>query len=173
MAIHPPYPNMPQPLATLTLDLPDEAATRRFGAVLAHLLRPGDIVLLDGSYGAGKSTLARAILRSMAGDPALDVPSPSFTLVQEYETPAGDVRHYDLWRISNPGELAELGWGPGSEAINLVEWPEKLGRLRPSQAMTIALSNTGEESRQAAISAPTEQIAALRAAMASDSGGTA
>ena len=159
---------MSQPHTTLTLDLPNEEATRRFGAALARLLRPGDIVLLDGSYGAGKSTLARSILRSMAGDPVLDVPSPSFTLVQEYETPAGDVRHYDLWRINNPGELTELGWGPGSAAISLVEWPEKLGRLRPSQAMTIAMSSSGEESRKAAISAPAEQIAALRVLMASE-----
>ena len=161
---------MPLPHDTLTLDLPDEDATRGFGAALGHVLRPGDIVLLAGSYGAGKSTLARAVLRAMAGDPGLDVPSPSFTLVQEYETPAATVRHYDLWRIDNPGDLAELGWDPASAAISLVEWPEKLGRLRPARALTVALATTGEESRQATISAPAERIAALRAAMASGAG---
>jgi tRNA threonylcarbamoyladenosine biosynthesis protein TsaE len=93
-----------------TLDLPDEAATAALAARLAALLRPGDIVLLAGDLGAGKSFLARALIRAAAGEPELEVPSPTFTLVQSYDLPAGELWHFDLYRLAAPDEVLELGW---------------------------------------------------------------
>jgi len=137
---------------TIEQDLPNPAATERLAAALARLLRPGDAILLEGPLGAGKSTLARALLRALAGDPALDVPSPTFTLVQAYDTPRGTVHHFDLWRLEGPAGLAELGWDDAREDIVLVEWPDRLGPLRPADALAIALDITGEESRHARLS---------------------
>src|ERR1700678_4487051 len=97
------------PPDSTTLALPTLAATEALAARLAPLLRSGDVVLLQGQLGAGKTAFARALLRALTGDPALDVPSPSFTLVQTYDTPAGPVHHYDLWRIDRADDLAELG----------------------------------------------------------------
>lgn len=137
---------------TLTLDLPDEAATAALGAQLAPLLRPGDAVLLEGDLGAGKTTLARAMLRALAADPTLEVPSPTYTLVQEYPTPAGRVCHLDLWRLDGPAALDELGWEEAREGIVLVEWPERLGPRRPAAALAIHLAATPEGGRQAVLS---------------------
>jgi tRNA threonylcarbamoyladenosine biosynthesis protein TsaE len=119
--------------------LPDLAATEALAAALARLIRPGDAILLEGPLGAGKTELARAFLRAAAADPALDVPSPTFTLVQEYATRHGPACHYDLWRLDGPAALAELGWEEARDAIVLVEWPDRLGPLRPPDALTIAL----------------------------------
>ena len=104
-------------------------------------------MLLDGPLGAGKSALARALLRALTHDPALDVPSPTFTLVQGYDTPIGLVQHFDLWRLDGPGALAELGWDEGDAA--LVEWPDRLGALAPPDALTVALSPLSEDARRA------------------------
>ena len=99
----------------------------------------GDAILLEGVLGAGKSAFARAFLRAASGDPALEVPSPSFTLVQSYDTRRGTVHHFDLWRLDGPDALAELGWDEACRDIVLVEWPDRLGALRPPTALTIAL----------------------------------
>jgi tRNA threonylcarbamoyladenosine biosynthesis protein TsaE len=133
-------------------DLPDQAATEHLAAALARLLRPGDAILLEGPLGAGKSTLARALLRALTGDPALDVPSPTFTLVQAYDTPRGTVHHFDLWRLDGPGGLAELGWDDAREEIVLVEWPDRLGPSCPEGALTVTLEIAGEEARRARLS---------------------
>ena len=121
------------------LSLPTLADTEALGAEIAAQLRPGDAVLLEGPLGAGKSALARAILRTLTGDPRLDVPSPSYTLVQGYETPAGFVQHFDLWRLDGPGALAELGWEDALDGIALVEWPDRLGPLTPPGALHVTL----------------------------------
>ncbi|MCU0945600.1 MAG: tRNA (adenosine(37)-N6)-threonylcarbamoyltransferase complex ATPase subunit type 1 TsaE [Rubritepida sp.] len=138
----------------LTRRLGDEAATSRLGAALAALARPGDALLLAGPYGAGKTALARAFLRAATGDPALVVPSPSFTLVQTYALPSGVTAwHYDLWRASGEGDLAELGWDEARTGIVLVEWPERLGAQAPADALTITLSPVPGEAgaREAAL----------------------
>ncbi len=122
--------------------LPDPAATDRLGDDIAAALRPGDLVALSGDLGAGKSALARAILRAVAGDPALEVPSPTFTLVQPYAL-RFPVLHVDLYRLGGPGELDELGI---DEALKtgaaLVEWPDKGGDRLPPAAISVALSES-------------------------------
>lgn len=111
--------------------LPDEAATARLGADIAMALRPGDLVALHGDLGAGKTTLARGLIRALAGDPGLDVPSPTFTLVQAYDGRL-PVQHVDLYRIGDASELDELGLDEAlAQGAVLVEWPERAGdRLR-------------------------------------------
>lgn len=134
------------------LTLPSLAATEAFAQRIAALLRPGDAVLLSGPLGAGKSALARAILRSLAEDPALEVPSPSFTLVQSYETPRGVVHHYDLWRVEPGPDLRELGLDEAFADITLIEWPDRLGAEAPEDALAITLTPTGEAQREARFS---------------------
>jgi len=119
-------------MPAFSFSLPDETATEQLGATLAERLRPGDVVALRGALGAGKTTLARAILRAAAGDPALIVPSPTFTLVEVYETPRGPYWHFDLYRLETPEQVFELGWEEAlAEGVVLIEWPERLGSLLP------------------------------------------
>ena len=126
--------------ATRRIALPDLHATARLAAAVAALARPGDAILLEGVLGAGKTAFARAFLRAASGDPALEVPSPTFTLVQSYATRLGTVHHFDLWRLNGPDALAELGWDEARDDIVLVEWPDRLGEQRPSDALTLALT---------------------------------
>ncbi|MGD0431805.1 MAG: tRNA (adenosine(37)-N6)-threonylcarbamoyltransferase complex ATPase subunit type 1 TsaE [Acetobacteraceae bacterium] len=121
----------------MLLTLPNLAATERFAARIAAVVRAGDAILLAGPLGAGKTAFARVFLRTAAGDPALDVPSPSFTLVQTYQTPLGRVHHFDLWRLTGPSALAELGWDDARDDIVLVEWPDRLGALTPQDALRL------------------------------------
>lgn len=110
--------------------LADEAATTRFAGKLAAELRPGDLVTLGGELGAGKTTFARAMIRSFAGVPDLEVPSPTYTLLQTYDGPDFRIVHADLYRVGDIAELVELGWEDAAEnAIVLVEWAEKAGEL--------------------------------------------
>jgi tRNA threonylcarbamoyladenosine biosynthesis protein TsaE len=139
------------PAALVTLDLPDQAATEALGARLAVQARPGDCILLEGPLGAGKSTFARAFLRAASGDPDLEVPSPTFTLVQAYDTPKGEIFHYDLWRLDGPAALTELDWDDALDAILLVEWPDRLGKLRPADALTITLTMGKGDARRATL----------------------
>jgi tRNA threonylcarbamoyladenosine biosynthesis protein TsaE len=138
----------------LRLHLPDLAATEALGRRIASGLRPGDAVLLEGPLGAGKSALARALIRVATGEPALEVPSPSYTLVQEYDTPVGRLSHFDLWRLDGPGGVVELGWDEARLGIVVVEWPDRLGALRPREALAITLSHAEGDARMAVISDP-------------------
>jgi tRNA threonylcarbamoyl adenosine modification protein YjeE len=136
-----------------TVVLADEAATARLATELAPMLQAGDLVTFSGDLGAGKTTFARALLRSLTGDPALEVPSPTFTLMQAYETPRFPVVHADLYRISSPDELAELGWEEAAEdSVVLVEWPERAGFLLTSERLDIALVlDPAEPARRTAV----------------------
>ena len=131
--------------------LPDLAATEALAGRIAALLRPGDAVLLDGPLGAGKSALARALLRALLSDTALEVPSPSYTLVQLYDAPVGPVHHFDLWRLDGPAAVAELGWDDARDGVVLVEWPDRLGALRPADALTVTLGLADGDARRAVL----------------------
>lgn len=113
------------------------------------MMRPGDAILLEGPLGAGKTEFVRAMLRSATATPALEVPSPTFTLVQSYDTPCGTVHHFDLWRLTGPDGLVELGWDDARDDIVLVEWPDRLGHLVPDRALTIRLDPGAGETRTA------------------------
>jgi tRNA threonylcarbamoyladenosine biosynthesis protein TsaE len=152
---------MPDPLHLM---LPDEAATARLAARIAARAQGGDALLLEGPLGAGKSAFARAFLRAASGDPALEVPSPTFTLVQEYRLPRGLACHFDLWRIDGPAALAELGWEEAREGIVLVEWPDRLGALRPADALVVTLApGEAETARLATLSGWGARLAGLDA----------
>src|SRR5690348_1207527 len=127
--------------ASLDIMLADEAATRAFAAELADLLEPGDVVTLSGDLGAGKTTFARAVIRHLAGDPTLEVPSPTFTLMQNYELPRFALAHVDLYRLGDPSELAELGvHDVAADAVLLIEWPGRAGASLPSDRYDLALT---------------------------------
>ncbi len=136
----------------MRIALENLAATEALAARLAAAARPGDALLFDGPLGAGKSALARAFLRALADDPALEVPSPTFTLVQTYPTPRCEAFHFDLYRLTGPGGLHELGWEEARAGIVLVEWPDRLGPLAPDGALRVALHHAGEEARVAELS---------------------
>ncbi|MBZ9816078.1 tRNA (adenosine(37)-N6)-threonylcarbamoyltransferase complex ATPase subunit type 1 TsaE [Mesorhizobium sp. CA7] len=124
--------------------LADEAATARLGEDLAMALRAGDAIALKGDLGAGKSTLARALIRALADDANLEVPSPTFTLVQSYETRV-PLHHFDLYRLSAPDELDELGLDDAlSQGAALIEWPERAGDRLPANALWVELAEQGE-----------------------------
>jgi tRNA threonylcarbamoyladenosine biosynthesis protein TsaE len=135
---------MPDPVSSLTLFLPTEADTDRLAVWLAARLVPGDSLLLSGPIGAGKSHLARAFIRARLGR-FEDVPSPSFTLVQTYQAEDAEIWHADLYRLSHPDEVLELGLDDAfATAICLVEWPDRLGHLAPVHAIKLSLSSKDE-----------------------------
>jgi tRNA threonylcarbamoyl adenosine modification protein YjeE len=129
------------PALTRTVD--DEAGTRRVAEDLAMILARGDVIALEGDLGMGKTAFARALLRALADDDALEVPSPTFTLAQVYETPALTVTHFDLYRLADPGELTEIGFDDAiAGGAALVEWPDRAGRALPASTLTIAIDET-------------------------------
>lgn len=128
------------PSFAVTLTLPDLAATARLAAALNAALRPGDVVALRGDLGAGKSALARAILRAAAGAP-IEVPSPSFTLRQDYALGRRVFHHIDLYRLSDVDEAEELGLDEAfADGISLIEWPERLGDALPAARLDVTLT---------------------------------
>jgi N-acetylmuramate 1-kinase len=128
--------------STFSLALQDEAATARLMADLALLVGPGDVITLSGDLGAGKTAAARAMIRYLAGDDTLEVPSPTFTLVQAYELPSFALIHADLYRINEAAELEEIGLSPLPEgALALIEWPERAPGALPADRVDIALSH--------------------------------
>lgn len=130
-----------------------EADTVALAAQLAERLRAGDTVLLRGELGAGKTTFARALLRSLLGDPSLVVPSPTFNLVQPYEGRGRHFLHIDLYRIGDPREADELGLFDDPEAIRLIEWPDRLPGLAADFRVTL-VQTTAPDRRGIKIDAP-------------------
>jgi hypothetical protein len=163
--------NAANPLVFL---LPDEAATQRLATRLApYVASGGGLVTLVGELGAGKTAFARALIRALTGDPNEEVPSPTFTLVQSYDTPQGLVTHFDLYRITDAEERIELGWDDAvANGIVLVEWPERLGTFLPPERLEITLSPdpaAGPDARIATLTAhgqPQSRWASVPSALA-------
>lgn len=125
-----------------------EEETIRQAQHFALSLSRGDVVCLYGDLGMGKSVFARAVIRALFENPALEVPSPTFTLVQTYDTSKGEVWHFDLYRLKAAEEIYELGWEDAvAGAINIIEWPERLGSLIPADRIDIHLSATADGGR--------------------------
>jgi tRNA threonylcarbamoyladenosine biosynthesis protein TsaE len=121
------------------IELPDEAATAALAARIARLARPGDVIALQGELGAGKTSFARAFIRTRG--PAAEVPSPTFTLVQLYEFADAAIWHFDGYRLRDPEEAWELGIEEAfHQGISLIEWPERFGELLPAHRLDIAFS---------------------------------
>src|SRR3974390_3792334 len=126
---------------SFTVALADEKATARLAGGIAAALLPGDLVTLSGDLGAGKTTFARAVIRYLGGDPSLEVPSPTFTLMQVYDLPQFPLVHADLYRLSGSSELAELGFDDLPDgAVVVVEWPDRAAGFLPPDRMDIALT---------------------------------
>ena len=142
--------------ATLTLATP--AATEALGRALAPHLAAGDTVALTGDLGAGKTHLARAMIgaRLAALGRTEEIPSPSYTLVQTYDLGETELWHADLYRLGDPGEVAELGLDEAfTRAIAIVEWADRLGAALPARHLAIALDFVpgAEDARRARIAA--------------------
>jgi hypothetical protein len=141
--------------ASFTVTLPNEQATARFAIDIAAALEPGDLVTLSGDLGAGKTTFARALIRYLANDDTIEVPSPTFTLIQTYELPRFLLVHADFYRLSGTAELAELGFDDLPErTVVLLEWPDRAaGFLPPDRAdITFTLApHLSPESRNARV----------------------
>ena len=135
-------------LATVVCD--DETATRRLAGDIAAILGPGDVIALEGDLGAGKTTFARALIRMLAEDDRLEVPSPTFTLVQTYDLPRFTLAHFDLYRAGGPDELEEIGFDEAIRTgIALVEWPDRAEELLPSNALHLHLEQgAGADARE-------------------------
>src|SRR5882672_2466952 len=142
-------------LATFSVELADETATVRLMADLALLIGPGDVITLSGDLGAGKTAAARAMIRYLADDETMEVPSPTFTLAQSYELPAFPLLHADLYRINDPAELEEIGLSPlPAGTVVLIEWPERAASAMPADRIDIAFTHRaelGESTRSAEI----------------------
>jgi tRNA threonylcarbamoyladenosine biosynthesis protein TsaE len=136
--------------------LDDEAATARLGAAVARTLQTHEAVCLKGVLGAGKTTLARALIRARTGE-ADEVPSPTFTLVQFYEGGGLKLAHFDLYRIERPGEAHEIGLDEAlDDGAVIIEWPERLGRRLPPDRLDIEMliaGRAGAETRLARLHA--------------------
>lgn len=126
------------------IDLPAEPDTEALGRRLAPILRPGEAICLSGGLGAGKSCLARALIRALT-TPDEDAPSPTFTLVQTYAGPDFEIAHFDLYRLEDPDEAWEIGLEEALiQGAALIEWPERLEGRLPRNRLDLELSMEGE-----------------------------
>jgi len=131
----------------VTLPLPDLAATEALARRLAPLLRVKDVVTLQGDLGAGKTTLARALLRALSIHE--DVPSPTFTLMQSYDAPAFPIHHFDLYRLKSPDEMEEIGFDDArADGLVLVEWPERAAARMPRDRLELRFAMDAYGQRQ-------------------------
>lgn len=158
--------------SSFTVALANERATERFVTEIAAALEPGDLITLSGDLGAGKTTFARAMIRYLADNPEIPVPSPTFTLMQTYDLPRFPVVHADLYRLEGPGELAELGFDDlPKDAVVLLEWPDRAAGFLPPDRLDVAFTlepKAGPEHRNARVTgygtfaARAERIPAIR-----------
>lgn len=135
---------------SVSLNFSSPTQTADFARSVLSILGPGDVLLLSGSIGAGKTHFARALIQSALAEHDLveDVPSPTFTLVQTYEAGTLEIWHADLYRLTHPDEVSELGLDEAFEtALCLVEWPDRLGDLAPQSALSLSFATTGDEAR--------------------------
>jgi tRNA threonylcarbamoyladenosine biosynthesis protein TsaE len=146
-----------------TLTLASEQDTLALGAALAQRVRPGDVIALSGPLGAGKTTFARGFIQSLSS-PDEEVVSPTFTLVQIYDSDLGSIWHFDLYRLEKADDALELGFEDAlASGICLIEWPERLGTLLPANHLRVKLALL-TEGRSAEVSGGTnwtDRLAAL------------
>jgi len=168
---------------SFTVALADERATHALMLDIAAAIEPGDLITLSGDLGAGKTTFARALIRHLAGDERAEVPSPTFTLTQSYALPRFTLVHVDLYRLSGPAELAELGFEDEADTtVTLLEWPDRAAGFLPADRLDIALTlspQQGETFRLARVTgygsfaARAERILAIRRFLDANGFGTA
>ena len=134
-------------------DLPDLASVTQLAAKIAPLLKKGDVLQLEGDLGVGKTTFTRALITILAGK-EIEVPSPTFTLVQQYDLPSFTLYHFDLYRLKNSNELLEIGLEQAlTEGVTVLEWPQLAQAFLPADSLVMQLSFSGE-GRQALLQAP-------------------
>src|SRR5262249_6422888 len=135
----------------VTIDLPSERHTLALGAALASCARNRDVIALSGPLGAGKTSLARGFIQHLAATTE-EIVSPTFTLVQTYDTPGGMIWHFDLYRLDAATDMQELGFDEAQgSAITLMEWPERMGALLPRRRLDVILSQPGAAGRTATL----------------------
>lgn len=148
-------PILPDWAELSTVSLPTPEATEDLAHRLAGALKPGDTLLLSGALGAGKTHLARALIRACMGNPSEPVPSPTFTLVQTYEADHATLWHADLYRLSDIVEVQELGLEDAmTEAICLIEWPDRFAPFWPDASALLNLTRLQDDTRHASLHAP-------------------
>ena len=130
---------------TVILECPDETSLRDVGARVARLLQAGDVIALHGDLGAGKTTFSRGIIADYSG--TMDVPSPTYTLVQLYDSGPLPVWHFDLYRLKSPDEVVELGWDETQDGIALIEWPDRAGTYLPEWRLDVTIEILAEGRR--------------------------
>ena len=129
-----------------------EADMLKFGSLLAAVLEPGDVIALTGDLGAGKTTLSRGMIQSLSGE--IEVPSPTYTIVQAYDMSSFELWHCDLYRLERPEDVFELGLlDMIDDVVSLIEWPERMGEYLPDHALTIIIEFDGD-GRQLSLSGP-------------------
>ena len=127
-------------MTSKTLPALTEHQLCRLAEDIAFALKPGDVLALKGDLGAGKTTFARAIIRAISGGGDLEIPSPTFTLVQSYSSGRFDIAHFDLYRLAAPEELHELGLDHAlSKGVAIIEWPQRAGDLLPADQFVVQL----------------------------------
>ncbi|MBV7410981.1 tRNA (adenosine(37)-N6)-threonylcarbamoyltransferase complex ATPase subunit type 1 TsaE [Maritimibacter sp. DP1N21-5] len=156
----------------ILLDLASPDETRALADAVAPVLRPGTVLLLSGAIGAGKTHFARSVIQTLlaaAGKPPEDIPSPTFTLVQTYDAGTLEIWHADLYRLTSPDEIEELGLIDAFDtALCLVEWPDRLGDLAPEHAVQLNFTATGDDGRSLVITGAPPDLRTILQAFGSE-----